>query len=178
MTSDFLTACALCMQPFGHNTNIVTRSRTLYKCPFCDEEVVSNEITINNHMKIHAETNPQCDICAEICKDKDHKEKHEEVCKSRSKRFHASVTVTPGPKRSRPSDLLDADAICTLCDFTTYESDELKRHMRDTHNFLNASTSPPKKKADQSKEIIGDAAMETKESDIFTPEVDKKPQVA
>ena len=126
-------------------------SKSIYQCPFCAEIVDSNEGEINIHMREHAETNPQCDICAEICKDKDHKKKHQRDCKARSQKFHDGVTVTPGPKRSRPADLLETEVHCQKCEFVTNYADVFKRHMRDEHITLNASTSPPKKKSDQDK---------------------------
>ena len=36
----------------------------------------------------------------------------------------------------------------------TNNSDEFKRHMRDVHIAVNASTSPPKKRGDQVKEDV------------------------
>ena len=52
------------------NNNVVTESRAIYKWHFSDGNMISNEVPISNHMKIHAETYPQCDICAEICNHK------------------------------------------------------------------------------------------------------------
>ena len=64
----------------------------------------------------------------------------------RSRRFHDRVNRTPGPKRSRPADISDIDVNCPKCNFVTNNSDEFRRHMRDEHIAVNASTSPPKKK--------------------------------
>ena len=105
----------------------VIETKSIYQCPFCNEEIEFNERMINIHMKTHVETNPQCDICAEICKDKFDKRRHEKVCKARSTKFHNNVTVTPGPKRSRPADLLEDDIHCEKCEFETDNSDEFKR---------------------------------------------------
>ena len=130
---------------YHESMSIKTKSKSIYSCPFCDEKVDSNEIEINNHMKIHAETNPQCDICAEICKDKDHKKRHQKACEASSKQFHDGVSVTPGPKSSRLDDLLKTYTHCQKCEFVTNLADDFKRHMRNEHITLNASTSPPKK---------------------------------
>ena len=46
------------------------------KCKFCSEEILNEEILIMNHMKIHAQTFPLCDVCAEICRDEYQKKKH------------------------------------------------------------------------------------------------------
>ena len=104
---------------------------TTTKCKFCSEEILNEETQIMNHMKIHAQTFPLCDVCAEICRDEYQKKKHQKKCMDRSRRFHDRVYRTPGPKRSRPTDISDIDVNCPKCNFVTNNSDEFRRHMRD-----------------------------------------------